>query len=158
MVLFQFWKMVSVRYLMKILVYWIQIYTQKVNEKSRECHNHKPQSSPSLPKFNIRFSVYCVVNIWCLLGLKSSVLNDKIVLYRVLLLLMCMDVHPNPGPSPTATSVNSLDVLHLNTRSIRNKMDYIENIAESFHILCFSETHLDASVTTNNFWWAFQKR
>ena len=61
-----------------------------------------------------------------------------------------MDVHPNPGPSPTKTSVNSLDVLHLNTRSIRKKMDYIENIAESFHILCFSETHLDTSVTTNN--------
>ena len=61
---------------------------------------------------------------------------------------MCMDVHPNPGPSPTETSVNSLDVLYLNT--IRNKLDYIKNIAESFRILCFSETHLHASVTTNN--------
>ena len=59
-------------------------------------------------------------------------------------------MHPNPGPSPTGTSVNSLDVLHLNTRSIKNKLDYIEKIAESFHSLCFSETHLDASVTTNN--------
>ena len=61
-----------------------------------------------------------------------------------------MNVHPNPGPSSTETSVNPLDVLHLNTGSIRNKLDYIENIAESFHILCFSETHLDASVSTNN--------
>ena len=61
-----------------------------------------------------------------------------------------MDVHPNPGPLPTETSVNSLDVLHLNTRSIRNKLDYIKNIAESFRILCFSGTHLDASVTTYN--------
>ena len=63
---------------------------------------------------------------------------------------MCIDVHPNPGPSPNETSVNSLDVLHLNTRGIRNNLDYIENIAESFHIMCFSQTHLDASVTTNS--------
>ena len=53
---------------------------------------------------------------------------------------MCMDVHTNPGPSTTETSVNSLDVLHLKTSSIRNKLEYIENIAESFYILCFSET------------------
>ena len=108
--------------------------------------------SLSVSKFNIRYSIYCVVSIWCLLGLKCFVENDKFALYRVLLLLMCMDVHLNPGPSPieTETSVNSLDVLHLNTRTIRNKSDYIENIAESFHILCFSETHLDASVTANN--------
>ena len=52
-----------------------------------------------------------------------------------------MDIHPNPGPSPTETSVNSLDVLHLNARSIRNKIDYIENIAESFHI-CVLVKHI----------------
>ena len=48
--------------------------------------------SPSVPKFNIRFSIYCAVSIWCLLGLKCFVKNDKFALYRVLLLLMCMDV------------------------------------------------------------------
>ena len=39
-------------------------------------------------------------------------------------------------------------MLYLNT--IRNKLDYIKNIAGSFRILRFSETHLHASVTTNN--------
>ena len=33
---------------------------------------------------------------------------------------------PLPGPLPNETSVNSLDVLHLNTLSIRNKLDYVQ--------------------------------
>ena len=37
-----------------------------------------------------------------------------------------MDVCPYPGPLPNETSVNSLDVLHLNTQSIRNKLDYVQ--------------------------------
>ena len=42
--------------------------------------------SQSLPKFNIRFSIYCAVNIWCLLGLKCYVKTDKFALHTVLLL------------------------------------------------------------------------
>ena len=37
---------------------------------------------------------------------------------------------------------------HLNTRSIRNKIDYIQGLTESYHILSFSETHLDDNVDT----------
>ena len=61
---------------------------------------------------------------------------------------MCMDVQPNPGPTPTDNS--SLDILHLKTRSIRYKLEYLSHLSESYHILCFSETHLDANVDTSS--------
>ena len=70
------------------------------------------------------------------------------MIYKLTLLLMCMDVHPNPGPTPSDNS--SLDILHLKTRSIRYKLEYLSDLSESYHILCFSETHLDASVDTSS--------
>ena len=45
---------------------------------------------------------------------------------------------------------NSLSILHSNIRSIRNKFDYLtENILD-FDILCFSESYLDAYITTES--------
>ena len=45
---------------------------------------------------------------------------------------------------------NSLSILYTNIRSIRNKFDYfIENFLD-FDILCFSEPHLDANITTES--------
>lgn len=55
-----------------------------------------------------------------------------------------MDVELNPGP--ISADINSLDIFHLNTRSVRNKLDYLSDIVDSFHILYLSETHLDANV------------
>ena len=62
-------------------------------------------------------------------------------LYRIILLLACMDVELNPGPS--SANVNSLDIFHLNTPSIRNKIDYLSDIVDLYQILCFSKTHLE---------------
>ena len=51
----------------------------------------------------------------------------------------------NPG---TNNINNSLSILHSNIRSIRNKFDYLtENILD-FDISCFSESHLNAYITT----------
>ena len=58
-----------------------------------------------------------------------------------------MDVHPHPGP--TITDIHSLDIFHLNSRSIRHKLDNIYDVADDFHVLCFSETHLDPSIGTD---------
>ena len=55
---------------------------------------------------------------------------------------MCMDIHPNPGTSTSET--HTLDIFHLYTRSVRNKLDHLSDINDSYHVLCFSETHLDA--------------
>lgn len=60
-----------------------------------------------------------------------------------------MDIHPNPGPNSTDT-ICSLDIMHLNARSIRNKIDFISNLSDSYQILCFSETHLDDSVDSSS--------
>lgn len=57
-------------------------------------------------------------------------------------LLLSGDIETNPGPS----NAHSLDILHLNVRSIRNKIDSLQYLIHDFHILCFTETHVDPSV------------
>ncbi|MCG8078095.1 MAG: hypothetical protein JAY75_17890 [Candidatus Thiodiazotropha taylori] len=58
------------------------------------------------------------------------------------------DIEPNPGP---ATSYNgSITILHSNIRSLRNKLNFIKETFLDFNILAFTESHLDASVTTEN--------
>ena len=62
----------------------------------------------------------------------------------LLLLLQAGDIERNPGPSETP---QDLSIAHLNIRSIRNKLDYIKSNFLDFDIICYSETHLDNSVT-----------
>ena len=66
---------------------------------------------------NLLFNMYCSVNIFCLLGLSSLVKNDQFKFYK--LILLCMDIHSNPGPD--SDGIHSLDIVHLNTRSIRSE-------------------------------------
>ena len=47
---------------------------------------------------------------------------------------------------PNVPGIKSLDIFHLNTRSIRNKIDNIRDLADDFHIICVTETHLDNSI------------
>ena len=61
-----------------------------------------------------------------------------------------MDIHPNSGPASSDSNGTSLDIFHLNARSIRNKLEDIYSIAEEYHILCFSETHLDQSIDSSS--------
>ena len=97
-------------------------------------------------KINMSFQIDCASYTFWLLGLLSYLKNDEFSLYRLILLIMCMDIHSNPGPS--STDINTLDICHLNTRSIRNKIDYIQGLTKSYHILCFSKTHLDDNFDT----------
>lgn len=79
----------------------------------------------------------------------KDLLYDAHFLCIVLLLLMQSgDIEPNPGP---ATSYNgSITILHSNIRSLRNKLNFIKETFLDFNILAFTESHLDASVTTEN--------
>ena len=99
-------------------------------------------------KLNLLFNMYCSVNIFCLLGLSSLVKNDQFKFYKLILLMMCMDIHSNSGPD--SDGIQSLDVVHLNTSSIRNKLEFLPNLVELFQIACFTETHLDADVSSSN--------
>lgn len=95
--------------------------------------------------WNLPLCIYCLITCLVLLFVRGFIKNDEFVHYRMILLLMAMDIELNPGPS-TSESVKVLEIFHLNTRSVRNKLEYISDIAESFHVLCFSETHLDNTV------------
>lgn len=97
---------------------------------------------------NAMFYAYCTLNVFCLLSMASFVKNDAFKFYRFLILLICMDIHENPGPA--FGEIYSLDIIHLNTRSIRNKIEYLSNLVESCQIACFSETHLDTDIDSNN--------
>ena len=56
------------------------------------------------------------------------------------------DIEVNPGPKP----VNIIDILHLNIRSIRHKLDHLNSFIHDFDNLCLTETHLDISVSNDN--------
>ena len=70
------------------------------------------------------------------------------------------DIEKNPGPShntsensilsDTSGSYDGLTILHLNTRSIRNKITKILDFADGINILCFTETHLSDEISTSD--------
>lgn len=61
-----------------------------------------------------------------------------------ILLFLYGDIEPNPGP--IEDNAYTLDILHLNVRSIRNKIENLLYLVSDFDILCFTESHLDANV------------
>lgn len=73
--------------------------------------------------------------------------NLLVSIILLLLLLLAGDVEINPGPD---NETGSLSVLHLNIRSIRNKLSYIEEELTDFDILCFTETHLSDRIETSS--------
>lgn len=58
------------------------------------------------------------------------------------------DIELNPGP--TEGQMHTLDIFHLNIRSIRHKIQSLETFVWDFDILCFTETHLDSNVSDND--------
>ena len=79
---------------------------------------------------------------------KTKFLNE--CFYYILiqrLLVISGDVEINPGPNDTS---HCSSVLHSNIRSIRNKLNYIKDNFLEFNVICFTETHLDANVSTND--------
>ena len=69
-----------------------------------------------------------------------------------MLVLLSGDVEQNPGPD---TDGSVISTLHCNTRSIRNKLDYIRAIFLDFEILCFTETHLDLTIPTDSLMFSY---
>ena len=71
------------------------------------------------------------------------------------LLLRAGDTEANPGPSRTDTR-SDLCIIHLNARSIKNKIDLIEAEANQFDIITVSETwfsqiDMNTSIHLTNF-------
>ena len=103
--------------------------------------------------FIFSFAVQLVIYVWSYakFGFYMSCVQDRAMslqfsLILLLLLLKAGDVETNPGPDTT----DVLSILHCNIRSIRNKLDYIRDNTLDFDILCFTETHLDQAVRTDD--------
>jgi hypothetical protein len=56
-------------------------------------------------------------------------------------LIVCGDVEINPGPADNPVK-GHLSVFHLNIRSVRNKLNVLENIAADYDSVCVIETYL----------------
>lgn len=66
-------------------------------------------------------------------------------------MLRAGDVELNPGPVvPLESNDGCLSIVHLNMRSIRNKLDYISTHLSDIDIMCFTETHLDANIAESD--------
>ena len=72
--------------------------------------------------------------------------NNFFTIILFLLLLSAGDVERNPGPDQTT---HDLSIFQLNTRSIRNKLDFIKDNFMDSNILRFTETHLDINIQTD---------
>lgn len=117
----------------------------------------KTRHRPSIP------NSYCKQMVsWYSVRIKSLRLNEQFINLSnilILILLLSGDIHENPGPDFDQTDQgNSLSVLHLNVRSIRNKFEFIKDNFSDFDILCFTETHLTNTIMTDDLYLdGFQK-
>ena len=69
-----------------------------------------------------------------------------------MLLFISGNVHLNPGPLTNESNchyLGDLSFVHLNVRSIRNKLDIISSELSNYDILCFTETHLNPHINNS---------
>ena len=78
------------------------------------------------------------------LAMKSYLQNSHFNLLIMILIVLAMDVERNPGPA------SEISIFNWNARSIRNKMEYLADIADEYNILCLTETHLDNDIHTDD--------
>lgn len=79
----------------------------------------------------------------------------------ILLLIVSGNVERNPGPDDEL-DLHCLSIYSQNIRSIRNKLSFIQDNWLDFDVLCFTESHLDNSITDEtiqleNFTTAYRK-
>lgn len=58
------------------------------------------------------------------------------------------DIEVNSGP--TEGKIHTLDIFHLNIRSIRHKIQSLKTFVSEFDILSLAKTHLDTNVCDND--------
>ena len=68
----------------------------------------------------------------------------------VMLLQLAGDIHPNPGTILAGTNTpKEMSIIHINSRSLRNKMDFLETEVKSHDIITISETWLSEEIENN---------
>ncbi|PJE78081.1 hypothetical protein CI610_02987 [invertebrate metagenome] len=92
----------------------------------------------------------CLHRIYILLLQLSHYIHHP---YNVtlIILLIAGDIHPNPGPNSNSSSATSvISLLHLNIRSLRNKVQHLCSLTDDVDIVCITETHLDNSIPNSD--------
>ena len=79
--------------------------------------------------------------------LNECFLNSHFTLFLYILLFKVFNIELNPGPQ---NSPSDLSVLHMNTRSIRNKLKYIRDIFLDYILWFFFKTHLDVQFSNDS--------
>lgn len=82
-----------------------------------------------------------------------SIIHLECPVVVFLLVILWGDVSENPGPENSNSSsqtCNSMSIIHLNIRSIRNKLDYNKENFSDFDIFCFIETRLANNVNKDD--------
>ena len=83
--------------------------------------------------------------------------NVAFILFVLHFILLIGNIESNPGPesayiSSTPLSAidilsdNSISICNINIRSIRNKINFLQNFVDEFDIIVLTETHLDNSI------------
>ena len=93
----------------------------------------------------------CTLLVFSLSALQSIIPNINIVflLFVLYFILIIGNVELNPGPNqndesntPLINMDNYLTICNINIRSIRNKIEFLQNFTEEFDIVTVTETHL----------------
>lgn len=62
-----------------------------------------------------------------------------------MIVILAADVERNPGPINTELNPD-FSILHLNIRSISNKLEYIKDNFLDFDILCLTDSHVTSTI------------
>jgi hypothetical protein len=104
---------------------------------------------------NLRYS-FLFASLLILQSLNPKV-NVAFILFVLHFILLIGNIESNPGPYPayiSSTPLSALDILSdkfisiciINIRSIRNKINFLQNFVDEFDIIVLTETHLDNSI------------
>ena len=63
-----------------------------------------------------------------------------------MLLILCGDIELNPGPQGS----HSLDYVHLNVNGLKEKLDIVISHLASYDVVCFTESHLNPLVESDD--------
>jgi hypothetical protein len=89
-------------------------------------------------------TLICKVLVHCLSIISIFSLDINFYFqFSTYILLLGGDIEINLGPDIT----NVLDIIHLNIRSIGNKISFLNTFVHNFDILCFTETRLDNTIS-----------
>jgi hypothetical protein len=68
------------------------------------------------------------------------------ILFITVLIILSGDIETNPGPD----SHGALQIVHLNVNGLRDKRDIVESHFDLFDIICITETHLNANISSDS--------